>query len=42
MVFASQIPKYFIPLGIMQETEIWPYKQMVHAQTRIFLREWDP
>ena len=25
----------------MQEIEIWPYNQMVYAQTRICPREWD-
>ena len=29
------------PLGIVQEIEIWPYYQMVYAQTRICSREWD-
>ena len=29
------------PLGIVQETEIWPYDQIVYAQTRIRLGEWD-
>ena len=29
------------PLGIVQEIEIWPYYQMVRAQTRIYPREWD-
>ena len=28
-------------LEIMQEIEIWPYYQMVHAQTRIHPGEWD-
>ena len=29
------------PLGIVQETEIWPYEQMVYAQTWIRPEEWD-
>ena len=29
------------PLGIVQESEIWPYDQMVYAQTRICPRNWD-
>ena len=28
------------PLGIVQETEIWPCEQMVYAQPRICPREW--
>ena len=28
-------------VGKMQEIEIWPYKQMVYAQPRICLGEWD-
>ena len=28
-------------LGIVQEIEIWPYKQAVYAQNRIFLGEWN-
>ena len=27
-------------LGIVQEIEIWPYKQMVYAQPRIHPRKW--
>ena len=30
-----------VPLGIMQEVEVWSYKQMVYAHPRICLREWD-
>ena len=29
------------PLGIVQEIEIWPYNQIVQAQTRIPHRGWD-
>ena len=29
------------PLGIVQETNIWPYEQMVYAQPWICLGEWD-
>ena len=29
------------PLGIVQEIEIWPYEQMIYAQTSICPREWD-
>ena len=29
-------------LGIMQETEVWPYWQMIYAQNRIYLRFSDP
>ena len=29
------------PLWIVQEIVIWPYYQIVHAQTRIFPKEWD-
>ena len=29
------------PLGIVQEIEIWPYKQVVYAQPRIHCGEWD-
>ena len=29
------------PLGIVQESEIWPYQQMACVQTRICLGEWD-
>ena len=28
------------PLGIVQEIEIWPYKQMVYAQPNIYHAEW--
>ena len=28
-------------LGIMQDIKIWPYYQMVYAQTRICYREWN-
>ena len=29
------------PLEIVQEIEIWPYKQMVYAQPRINPGKWD-
>ena len=29
------------PLGIVQEIEVWPYKQMIYAQPGICPREWD-
>ena len=28
-------------LGIVQNVEIWPYEQMVYAQTRTHHRKWD-
>ena len=28
-------------VGIVQETEVWPYEQIVDAQPRICPREWD-
>ena len=28
-------------VGIMQEIKIWSYNQMVYAQARICIREWD-
>ena len=30
------------PLQIRQVTKIWPYRQIVHAQTRNCPRKWDP
>ena len=30
-----------IPLGIVLEIEVWTYEQMVYAQPRICLGEWD-
>ena len=32
---------YDFYLGIVQETEIWPHYQIVHAQNRISPEEWD-
>ena len=29
------------PLGIVQKIEIWPYNQILYAQSRIRPREWD-
>ena len=29
------------PLGIVQKIKIWPYKQMVYSDTRIYPREWN-
>ena len=29
------------PLGIVQVVQIWPYEQMVYAQTEIRLGFWD-
>ena len=29
------------PLGTVQEIEIWPYEQMVYAQSGICPGEWD-
>ena len=29
------------PLGIVHKIEVWPYEQMVYAQSRIFPEEWD-
>ena len=29
------------PLGIVQETEIWPYYQILYKQTRIYPGDWD-
>ena len=28
------------PLGVVQETEIWPYEQIVYAQPSICPGEW--
>ena len=29
------------PQGIVIETEIWPYYQVVHTQTRVSPKQWD-